>query len=252
MILEDFLNIKEDNIEEIKFHFSDKIDNLNELYKILLKYSIPFFDNEENDTLYLTKPLQRNEIIIWENNSSIILLFDAILTLIADANYLGVKFLQRSIYEFLIVNNHLILTEDSKFVENWISGKDVKIVKNILKRTDNQYKNELIEFWVQLSKGSHASIKTTQNGLDLNETFGEYVSNIWTTYILLYLYNYQFRVLYFPYMQSTFDKLDIKTKLPYKSDWFLKKDRIKELERENNKEKLYLFIKAFKKKWKLK
>ena len=53
-------------------------------------------------------------------------------------------------------------------------------------------------------------------------------------------------------MQSTFDKLDIKTKLPYKSDWFLKKDRIKELERENNKEKLYLFIKAFKKKWKLK
>ena len=89
------------------------------------------------------------------------------------------------------MNNHLILTEDSKFVENWISGKDVKIVKNILKRTDNQYKNELIEFWVQLSKGSHASIKTTQNGLDLNETFGEYVSNIWTTYILLYLYNYQ-------------------------------------------------------------
>lgn len=251
MNLYDFYNLKRSNINDVKNHFSDDLNNLRELNKVLLRYSLPFFDNEENDTIYLTKTPLKNEIIVWENNSSIILLFDAILTLFSQANYLGCKFLYRSIYEFLIINNHLILTNDSDYVNDWIMAKDVKIVKNILKRTNNKNKNELIEFWIHLSKHSHASIKTTKSGLDISETYGEHISNIWTTYILLYLYNYQLRELYFPYMQSIFKKLGVNSKLPYKNDLFKIKDKIRILERENNREKLFVFIDAFKFKWKL-
>lgn len=251
MNLNDFNNLKKSNINDVKKYFSEDLINLKELNKIVLRYSLPFFDNEENDTIYLTKKPLKNERIVWENNSSIIILFDAILTLFSEANYLGCKFLHRSIYEFLIINNHLILTNDSEYINNWMMGKDVKIVKNILKRTDNKNKNELIEFWVHLSKQSHASIKTTKSGLDISETYGEHISNIWTTYILLYLYNYQLRELYFPYMQSTFKNLGIDSKLPYEKDQFSVKDKIKVLEKENNKKKLFDFIDAFKYKWKL-
>lgn len=251
MNLYDFYNLKRSNINDVKNHFSDDLNNLRELNKVLLRYSLPFFDNEENDTIYLTKTPLKNEIIVWENNSSIILLFDAILTLFSQANYLGCKFLYRRIYEFLIINNHLILTNDSDYVNDWIMAKDVKIVKNILKRTNNKNKNELIEFWIHLSKHSHASIKTTKSGLDISETYGEHISNIWTTYILLYLYNYQLRELYFPYMQSIFKKLGVNSKLPYKNDLFKIKDKIRILERENNREKLFVFIDVFKFKWKL-
>ncbi|MEE9364028.1 MAG: hypothetical protein V3U92_15610 [Cellulophaga sp.] len=254
MTIDDFLKIKHQNISDVERFFSDKIKNLNELHLVLLKYSIPFFKNDENDLLYYgeTTLERQNEIIIFENNSSLFLLFDGILTLLADANYLAIKMLQRSIFEFLIVNNHLILTQDFKYVDNWVNGKDIKIVKNILKRTDNEKSSDLIRFWVTLSKQSHASPMTTQSGLDMNETYGEYIDNIFTTYILLYFYNYQLRELYFPFMQSVYKKMDINIKIPYKSDWFKKKDLIRELERPNNNENLYQLIEAFEYKWKLK
>lgn len=254
MTIDDFLDIKAQNILEVERFFSAKIKNLKELNLVLLKYSIPFYNNDENDFLYYGEnTLERqNQIIIFENNNSLILLFDGILTLLSDANYLGVKMLQRSIFEFLIVNNHLILTKDFEYVSDWINGKDIKIVKKILKRTDNKNSSELIRFWVLLSKQSHASPKTTQSGLDMNETYGEYIGNIFTTYILLYFYNYQLRQLYFPFMQSVYKHMDVKINQPYKSDWFKKKDKILELERPNNNEKLYELIEAFEYKWKLK
>lgn len=253
MTLDDFLEIKNQNISDVERFFSVKVQNLNELYKVLLKYSIPFFKNDHNDFLYTGKNTlkRQNEIIVFENNSSLILLFDGILTLLSDANYLAVKMLQRSIFEFLIVNNHLILTRDFKYVESWVNGKDIKIVKNILKRTNNKKSKELIDFWVVLSKQSHASSRTTQSGLDMNETYGEYIDNIFTTYMLLYFYNHQLRELYFPYMKSVYSDMDIKVRIPYKSNWFEKKDKIRELERPYNNPKLYELVDAFKFKWKL-
>lgn len=53
-------------------------------------------------------------------------------------------------------------------------------------------------------------------------------------------------------MQSVYLEIGIKTKNPYKSDWFKKKDKIRELENPYNSEKLHHLVKAFESKWKLK
>lgn len=246
--LKTFLKLKESNIEEIKFHFSKEINSLKQLYEISLRYSVPFFGDD--DLLSVYKPKLKNQIIVFQNNNSIISLIDGILSLLDEGNFLAVNTLQRSLFEFLIINNHLILTKDFKFIESWIKNKDVKIVKNILKRTNNKKNKDLIEFWVVLSKYSHASLKTSQSEFDMTYNYGEYTNNIFTTYILLYFYNYQLRGLYFPFMKATYLKFGTKVCLPFKSDWFKKKDSFKEFEKNKN-EKLSHLLDAFIFKWKL-
>ena len=249
-----FNDIKDDNIFDVEVHFSEKLKNLEELKLILSKYSLPFFKNDNNDLIYYHNGEKTNskEIIVFDNNTSLMFLFDGIITLLFSANPISVKFLQRSVFEFLVVNNHLILTDDEIYIKKWIERKDIKIVKTLLKRTDNPYSKELIDFWVNLSKQSHASLATTNPGLDISETYGEYIDNIFITYILLSLYNYQLRELYFPFMKSVFKKMNINIRQPYVSDRFKIKDKIKEFEKPNINKKLFDLIKGFEYNWKLK
>ena len=249
-----FTDIRNENIADVENLFSNKLNNLAELNLILTNYSLPFFKRDHNDLLYFYKgdKITSKEIIVFDNNTSLMFLFDGILTLLFNANPISVKMLQRSVYEFLIVNNHLILTDDHFYVDKWNKKKDIKIVKTLLKRTDNPYSKDLIDFWVNLSKQSHASLETTNPGLDINETYGEYVDNIFITYVLLFFYNYQLRNLYFPFMKSVYKRLDINIKEPYVSDWFHKKDKIKEFEKPNNNERLFNLIKGFEYVWNIK
>ena len=248
--LENFLEIQESNIYHNNRYFAKKISNLRDLYEICLRYSIPFFKND--DLLYYSNKKHELASIIFENNNSLITLIDGLLVLNENANYLSVNILQRSVFEFLIVNNHLILTRDKNYIEKWINGKDVKIVKNILKKTDNSKQKELIDFWVVLSKINHASATNTQSEFDWSSNYGNHIDSMFFTYLLLYFYNYQLRNLYFPYMQDVYKEHNYQINQPFKSDWFLKKDKIKELEKSNNNDKLFELVEAFKIKWSLK
>ena len=133
--LKNFLKIKQNSISNQNLHFSKEILNFKELYKICLKYSVQFFNHD--DLLYKNKKELEVASIIFENNNSLITLFDGLMTLNESANYLAVNIVQRSVFEFLIVNNHLLLTNDIIYSKKWIEAQDVKIVKNILKRTNN-------------------------------------------------------------------------------------------------------------------
>lgn len=246
--LEDFLIIKERTINSIDSYFGERIESLIELYHITLRYSIPFFEFDEY--IYGISPKRQLTAVIFENNNSIISLFDGIFDLIKNGNYLAIKVIQRSIFEFLIINNHLILTEDSDFLNKWISNKDVKIIKNILKKTDNIYYNELIDFWVKLSHQNHASPSTSQDEFEFSHNFGHYLENMFLTYTLLHFYNYQLRELYFPFLAERVS-LFKKIKIPFKSNWFDKKDKLRMFEKENVNDKLRRLVKAFEYKWNL-
>lgn len=84
-------------------------------------------------------------------------------------------------------NSFVALANDYEYTSKWVKEQDVEIIKNILKRTDNTDAGELKDFWVGLSKQTHGGTRTTQSGLDMNETYGEYIGNIISTFILLYL-----------------------------------------------------------------
>lgn len=213
----DYYDLKEQNKEAFSYFFDDDHKRLKKLFESNLKYCLPFIKIDDSVGLD-ENPRER---IILNCNNATFYLFDSIIELLPTGNYVPIRTIQRQIFEFIIVSSHLVLNNDTKFIDNWIDHKDVKIIKNILKRIKHPDSNPMIKFWVKLSTINHASDITSQYDLDWTYNLGYIIENVTMTYLLLNIYNYHLKYRLFPYLKEfTFDTFKIKTSDSNKSENF--------------------------------
>lgn len=215
--ISDYYDLKKQNKEAFSDFFNDDHNRLKKLFELNLKYCLPFIKIDDDVSLD-ENPRER---IILNCNNATFYLFDSIIELLPTGNYVPIRTIQRQIFEFIIVSSHLVLNNDKKFIDNWLDHKDVKIVKNILKRIKHPDCNPMIQFWVRLSTINHASDITSQYDLDWTYNLGYIIENVTMTYILLNIYNIHLKYRLFPFLKEfAFHSFKIKTSDPYNSDNF--------------------------------
>lgn len=242
--IRDYDELNKLNAKAVDKYLSKDYSNLVSLFNIVLKYSLPLFRYDN----HLNLDENTRERIILNCHHSINYLFEGIFSLMRIGNYVSIRPIQRQIYEFLIVSGHLSTNKDDKYIAWWLEGKDVKIVKRILKRITHPDSNVLITFWVELSQLNHASNATSQPDIEWFNNIDSSVESCTLTYVLIQLHYQNMKCRIFPLIQNTFSEIGKPIKTPFKSDWFTKKNPFAELHT-NEMENL---IKAFNYNWTIK
>ena len=84
----------------------------------------------------------------------------------------------RNIYEFLLIGKYAAISEDNKFIDKWIEGKDVSLKREVFCKIITPKSEEIKKLWKLLCKYTHSTIYAQQIDFDANGYFNEIKFNL--------------------------------------------------------------------------